>query len=140
MKTPNMEAYRGYYRFRSAGSPLQKRPPSHPLLFPGCSLLAPSTSPEAQTEMCNSAGAAQALFSHSWSGAGHMCSEPHGFLTRNWKGYLQKSPAHFSQMGLRDTSGEGNGNPLQYSCLENPMDGGASWAGQSMGSLGVGHD
>ena len=24
--------------------------------------------------------------------------------------------------------GEGNGNPLQYSCLENPMDGGALWA------------
>ena len=23
--------------------------------------------------------------------------------------------------------GEGNGNPLQYSCLENPMDGGAWW-------------
>ena len=23
------------------------------------------------------------------------------------------------------TSGEGNGSPLQYSCLENPMDGGA---------------
>ena len=26
--------------------------------------------------------------------------------------------------GLR----EGNGTPLQYSCLANPMDGGASWA------------
>ena len=26
---------------------------------------------------------------------------------------------------LMMTSGEGNGNPLQYSCLENPMDGGA---------------
>ena len=25
-------------------------------------------------------------------------------------------------------SGEGNGNPLQYSCLENPVDGGAWWA------------
>ena len=25
-------------------------------------------------------------------------------------------------------SGEVNGNPLQYSCLENPMDGGAWWA------------
>ena len=25
-------------------------------------------------------------------------------------------------------SGEGNGNPLQYSCLENLMDGGAWWA------------
>ena len=24
--------------------------------------------------------------------------------------------------------GEGNGNPLQYSCLENPRDGGAWWA------------
>ena len=26
------------------------------------------------------------------------------------------------------SSGEGNGNPLQYSCLENPVDGGALWA------------
>ena len=26
------------------------------------------------------------------------------------------------------TNGEGNGKPLQYSCLENPMDGGAWWA------------
>ena len=25
-------------------------------------------------------------------------------------------------------TGEGNGNPRQYSCLENPRDGGASWA------------
>ena len=38
---------------------------------------------------------------------------------------------------VRDTSsipesgrfpGEGNGNPLQYSCLENPVDRGAWWA------------
>ena len=27
--------------------------------------------------------------------------------------------------GLGRSSGEGNGNPLQYSCLENPMDKGA---------------
>ena len=27
--------------------------------------------------------------------------------------------------GLGRSSGEGNGNLLQYSCLENPMDGGA---------------
>ena len=26
------------------------------------------------------------------------------------------------------SNGEGNGTPLQYSCLENPMDGGACWA------------
>ena len=30
--------------------------------------------------------------------------------------------------GLGRSSGEGNGNPLQYSCLENPMGGGACWA------------
>ena len=28
----------------------------------------------------------------------------------------------------RYISGEGNGTPLQYSCLENPMNGGAWWA------------
>ena len=27
--------------------------------------------------------------------------------------------------GSGTSSGEGNGNPLQYSCLEKPMDGGA---------------
>ena len=30
--------------------------------------------------------------------------------------------------GSGRSSGEGNGTPLQYSCLENPMDGGAWWA------------
>ena len=30
--------------------------------------------------------------------------------------------------GLERSPGEGNGNPLQYSCLENPMDVGAWWA------------
>ena len=30
--------------------------------------------------------------------------------------------------GLGRYPGEGNGNPLQYSCLENPMDRGAWWA------------
>ena len=29
--------------------------------------------------------------------------------------------------GLGRSPGEGNGNPLQCSCLENPMDGGAWW-------------
>ena len=31
-------------------------------------------------------------------------------------------------LGWEDPLGEGNGNPLQYSCLENPMDEGAWWA------------
>ena len=36
--------------------------------------------------------------------------------------------------GLGRSTGEGHGNPLQYYCLENPMDRGAWWAQR------VGHD
>ena len=28
---------------------------------------------------------------------------------------------------MERSPGEGNGNPLQYSCLENPTDGGGAW-------------
>ena len=37
-------------------------------------------------------------------------------------GYMDLIP------GLRRSPGEGNGNPLQYSCLRNPLDRGAWWA------------
>ena len=30
--------------------------------------------------------------------------------------------------GSERSAGEGNGNPIQYSCLENPMDRGVWWA------------
>ena len=33
-----------------------------------------------------------------------------------------------SILGSESSPGEGNGYPLQYSCLENPMDRGAWWA------------
>ena len=33
-----------------------------------------------------------------------------------------------SILGSGRAPGEGNGNPLQYSCLENPMDRGVWWA------------
>ena len=52
--------------------------------------------------------------------------------------------------GSGRSPGEGNGNPLRYSCLENPMDWGAWWTTvhrvaksqtlQSTGSPGVGHN
>ena len=35
---------------------------------------------------------------------------------------------HYYLVNLGEVSGEGNGTPFQYSCLENPMDGGAWWA------------
>ena len=39
--------------------------------------------------------------------------------------------------GSERSPGEGNGNPLQYSCLENPMEGGPWWATESQR---VGHN
>ena len=44
-----------------------------------------------------------------------------------------------SVLGSGRSPGEGNGNPLQYSCLKNPMDRGPGGL-QSMGSQRVGHD
>ena len=41
--------------------------------------------------------------------------------------------------GLGRSFGEGNGNPLQHSCLENPMDRGAWWA-IVHGITRIGHD
>ena len=41
--------------------------------------------------------------------------------------------------GSGRSPGEGNGNPLQYSCLENPKDRGA-WCATVHGSQRVGHD
>ena len=45
---------------------------------------------------------------------------------------LKRLPAMWEtrvqSLGREEYPGEGNGNPLQYSCLENPMDGGTWWA------------
>ena len=53
-------------------------------------------------------------------------------------GSVVKNPSTYagdmgSVPGLGRSPGEGNGNPLQYSCLENSMD-------RSMGLQRVGHD
>ena len=64
----------------------------------------------------------------------------HGLLV------LEKLPAKAGDMkevssvpGLGRPPGEGNDDPLQCSCLENPRDRGACWA-TSIGSQRVGHD
>ena len=40
-------------------------------------------------------------------------------------GETVETVSDFIFWGSKITAGEGNGTPLQYSCLENPMDGGA---------------
>ena len=65
---------------------------------------------------------------------------PHS-STLAWKIPWTEEPSGLQSMGSRRVSteqlhfhfalsciGEGNGNPLQCSCLENPRDGGAWWA------------
>ena len=42
--------------------------------------------------------------------------------------FVGKAMSLLFSMLSRLVIGEGNGNPLQYSCLENPMEGGAWWA------------
>ena len=66
-------------------------------------------------------------------------SSPHS-STLAWKIPWTEEPGRLQSMGSRRVGhdftfdfslsciGEGNGNPLQYPCLENPRDGGAWWA------------
>ena len=48
-------------------------------------------------------------------------------VTRDSKESAYSAEDLGSIAGLRRSPGEGNGNPLQYSCLENPMDREAWW-------------
>ena len=45
-----------------------------------------------------------------------------------WPASGRKMSSSDEYKGSGGRHGEGNGTPLQYSCLENPMDGGAWWA------------
>ena len=57
--------------------------------------------------------------SHGWRSL--VCCSPWG---REESDMTERLHFHFSLSCI----GEGNGNPLQCSCLENPRDGGAWWA------------
>ena len=49
--------------------------------------------------------------------------EPNGVLS-----IRSHSQTRLKRLSMHACIGEGNGNTLQCSCLENPMDGGAWWA------------
>ena len=49
--------------------------------------------------------------------------EPGGLLSMG-----SQSWTRLKRLSIHACIGEGNGNPLQYSCLENPMNRGAWWA------------
>ena len=51
-----------------------------------------------------------------------ICTDFHGGSDGKASVYNVGDPGLISRLGR--SPGEGNGNPLQYSCLENPMDGG----------------
>ena len=45
-----------------------------------------------------------------------------------YKTFLDHRKFYWNSHGLEKSLGEANGTPLQYSCLENPIDGGVWWA------------
>ena len=49
-------------------------------------------------------------------------------MAQTVKHLLAMRETQLRSLGSGRSPGEGNGNPLQYSCLENSMDGGAWWA------------
>ena len=58
----------------------------------------------------------------------HFRGFPDGTVVKNLPADAGDARDMGSIPGLESSPGVGNGNPLQYSCLENPMDGGAWWA------------
>ena len=50
---------------------------------------------------------------------------PGGSVVKKKKNPPAKQEIQIQSLGQEDPPGEGNGNPLQYSCLGNPMDRGA---------------
>ena len=64
---------------------------------------------------------------------------PSGSVVKNLPANVGDAGDLGSIPGLRRSPGEGNGNPLQYSCLENSMDRGA-WLATFHGVTRVGHD
>ena len=53
---------------------------------------------------------------------------PGGAMVKNMPASAGDTRDMGSIPGSGKSPGEGNGNPLQYSCLENPMDRGVWWA------------
>ena len=58
--------------------------------------------------------------------AAHQAPPSLALLPNPWQTLIFRTVSIVSP--LSECHGEGNGTPLQYSCLENPMDGGAWWA------------
>ena len=60
---------------------------------------------------------------------GYMCTEKGDFSGgSDGKESARNAGDRDLNPGLGRSPGEGNGSPLQYSCLENPTDLGARWA------------
>ena len=83
-----------------------------------------------------------------WSTPAHFCSLLYSSVLMWTRGFPCSSVGKESACNAGDlgsipgsgrSPGEGNGNPLQYSCLENPMDRGA-WQATVHGVAKVRHD
>ena len=70
---------------------------------------------------------------HTQMDVSQSAQDLHALASSKSSGQLPYSPKKAGEtisrlMAPSSLDGEGNGTPLQYSCLENPIDGGAWWA------------
>ena len=70
------------------------------------------------------------LLSQPWMSTWSLSPKIHStlFLNLHWGPRARSGIVLTHLLGFRGFPREGTGDPLQYSCLENPMDGGAWWA------------
>ena len=61
-----------------------------------------------------------------------MEREPYSLVAQTVKASAYNVETWVHSLGWEDPPGEGNGSALQYSCLENPMDGQSSLIGYSL--------
>ena len=86
------------------------------------------------TETCFGSKDTNRLRAKGWRKISHMNGDLENWSGCTDTGFPRSSVGKESACSAGDSGlipgsgrspGEGNGNPLQYSCLENPMDGGA---------------
>ena len=70
----------------------------------------------------------------------HLTAEegiPGGLAVKNLLVMQAMQEMRVPSLGREDPPGGENGNPLQYSCLENPMDRGAWWTAGGLQSIAL---
>ena len=135
-RQPSIESHQRWFAMSSGLCILETMIPAPcPLQHP---LSLPHLPPPSQSLYKLSGGllrTSASVRTYPWWNTNYILARLHGILGFPGGAEVKNLPANAedagdtgSTPGLGGSPAEGNGNPLQYSCLENPMDRGAWWA------------